>query len=1601
MLKPILSMLRSGATKQKNRPSIRARRAQLEQLEDRRLLSITGVSDIAGLRAALDTYNGTSDDDTINVAAGTYTLSGAKLDNANVSGDLDITKTGGSLTIQGAGAGATFIDANDVDRVLHITGATTVTLADLTIRNGATDDDGATSGQAFGGGILISGAADVTLDNVTVTSNTATGLAGVANGSAGQAAYGGGIAIVNAAASLTLTDTSVTANALVGGAGHAGADGGSWLNGGAGGQGGAALGGAIYIVGGDVLVTGTSSLTSNTATGGIGGDGGRGGYTTFNGYGGATGGSGGTASGGGVFVSSGSLSVPVSGAISSNTATGGQGGAGGPGGTSMNTGPQGVGGTGGLAYGGGVYFTDGNMAAIQSGAVASNTVTGGSGGAGNPAGATGSTSDTDSGRQASTLSVTVEQAGGQSDPTAAQPVYFTVTFSESVSNFATGDVTIAGTTGASTATVTGSGTTYTVAVSGATSNGWVSAYVPAGAATNAGATPNGASSSADNVVVLSGGDYVAPTISSTTPTDNATGVDPAANLSITFDENVAKGTGNISIYDSGDSLSEAIDVTSGQVTVSGATVTINPTNTLTDLTGYYVQIDATAIDDTAGNSFAGISDTTTWSFTTADTTGPTISSTVPADDATGIDPTADLSVTFNENVAKGTGNISIYDSGDSLFEAIDVTSGQVTVSGANVTINPTNTLTDLTGYYVQIDATAIDDTAGNSFAGIGDTTTWSFTTADTTGPTISSTVPADDATGIDPTANLSVTFNENVAKGTGNISIYDSSDSLSEAIDVTSGQVTVSGANVTINPTNTLTDLTGYYVQIDATAIDDTAGNSFAGIGDTTTWSFTTADTTGPTISSTVPTDNATGVDPTANLSVIFDENVAKGTGNISIYDSGDSLFEAIDVTSGQVTVSGTTVTINPTNTLADLTGYYVQIDATAIDDTSGNSFAGISDTTTWSFTTADTTPATDLGAVNYRLLSELDASAEPYYVLETTYDGLLSLVVSNASAGTTSLRLLDAAETALTTDATRVDWDVAAGATYYFQFTGTATNADVAIVNLVDDRTTDVVVHGTSGDDEFVFLPVETTTIDAYLASINGVQYELPPDQLTTISFDGGDGNDEADLTGTSGNDHVLLSPTTAVLTADAFTATVAGTESIAVAAANGTEDVAELTDSDGDDTFAGSASASTMIGSGYRNAVTGFEYTHAYARAGGHDTATLEDTAGDDQLYAEATARGSVARLVDSQGFVRTKFFDVTQANAVNGGTDEASFTDSAGNDHFAGAPDLSTMTIAGYTQSAAGFEVVHAYARNGGTDVAEMTDSGGDDQLVATDEYMKLFGDGFYVRAKFFDAAHGYARNGGNDSARLYGTSGDDTFTATDEWGKLVGANTANRAKFFENVTAYGQGGTDEASFTDSAGDDHFAGGPGLSVMTTTDYTQSAVDFEVVHAYARNGGTDVAELTDSAGDDQLVATDEYMKLFGDGFFVRAKFFDAAHGYAREGGNDSARLYGSSGDDRFTATNEWGRLVTANTVNRAKFFDNVTAYGSDGTDRAYLYDSPGDDFLDATSTTATLTSPTSRNVVQDFSGVRATSENGGTDYDRTEAVDFALEAIGNWIRE
>ena len=116
----------------------------------------------------------------------------------------------------------------------------------------------------------------------------------------------------------------------------------------------------------------------------------------------------------------------------------------------------------------------------------------------------------------------------------------------------------------------------------------------------------------------------APTLSSSSPADGATGVAVDANIVLTFSEAVDVESGNIVIKKSSDdSTVETIDVTGSLVTGTGTTeITINPSTTLDGESGYYITIAATAFDDVDSASYAGITDSTTLNFTTIATNLP-------------------------------------------------------------------------------------------------------------------------------------------------------------------------------------------------------------------------------------------------------------------------------------------------------------------------------------------------------------------------------------------------------------------------------------------------------------------------------------------------------------------------------------------------------------------------------------------------------------------------------------------------------------------------------------------------------------------------------------------------------------------------------------------------------------------------------------------------------------------------------------------------------------------------------------------------------------------------------------------------------------------
>ncbi len=358
---------------------------------------------------------------------------------------------------------------------------------------------------------------------------------------------------------------------------------------------------------------------------------------------------------------------------------------------------------------------------------------------------------------------------------ANNPVTYTITFSEDMdaSTVTSADFSNAGTSSITFGTITETSPgVFTVQVT-PTSAGTLRLRVSSGAVIKdvAGNALVTTSAITDDTTITVTTPDISPTIATLSPANNASGVVISSNLSITFSEAVAFGTGNITLRQSSGALIESFDVSgpAAGLSLSGATVTINPTANLSLSTGYYVEIAATAIDDLTGNSFAGFSGSSTWSFTTesGDVTPPTISSLSPINGATAVSTTSNLTITFSENVAFGTGAISLRQSGGTLIESFDV-SGPATglsLSGATVTINPTANLSPTTAYYVEIAATAIDDLAGNSFAGYSGSSTWSFTTAGTTssGVRLINTYPTGSTSNIVVTASTETNAN-NAAK---------------------------------------------------------------------------------------------------------------------------------------------------------------------------------------------------------------------------------------------------------------------------------------------------------------------------------------------------------------------------------------------------------------------------------------------------------------------------------------------------------------------------------------------------------------------------------------------------------------------------------------------------------------------------------------------------------------------------------------------------------------------------------------------------------------------------------------------------------------------
>ena len=229
-------------------------------------------------------------------------------------------------------------------------------------------------------------------------------------------------------------------------------------------------------------------------------------------------------------------------------------------------------------------------------------------------------------------------------------------------------------------------------------------------------------------------------------------------------------------------------------------------------------------------------------------------------------------------------------------------------------------------------------------------------------PTVTSTSPVNNATSIATNSSVTATFSIAMNPAT----ITGAEFTLLQGTTEVTGVVSYTGTTATFNPITNL-EANKVYTGTITTGAKNMAGD---GLFSNHTFTFTTGaapDVALPTVSSTDPVSNASGVARNKTLSITFSEAMNPSTMTSSTF----TLKKGTTVIAGAVTYSVMTASFNPTNTL-DAAAVYTATVTTEAKDLAGNALAA---NTVWSFTTGGssaTLAAVDLGAAgNYLILAK------------------------------------------------------------------------------------------------------------------------------------------------------------------------------------------------------------------------------------------------------------------------------------------------------------------------------------------------------------------------------------------------------------------------------------------------------------------------------------------------------------------------------------------------------------------------------------------------------------------------------------------------------
>jgi hypothetical protein len=448
-------------------------------------------------------------------------------------------------------------------------------------------------------------------------------------------------------------------------------------------------------------------------------------------------------------------------------------------------------------------------------------------------------------------------------------------------------------------------------------------------------------------------DTTAPTVSSSGPVNNATGVALNQKISATFSEAMDP----LTVTDATVLVTAPGSIpVIGSVAYVGTTATFTPSAPLTANTVYTLTI-TTGTKDLAGNAMAGNFITTFTTGAIADSTAPTVSSTNPATNSTDVALNKKIAATFSEtmdplSLTPATFTVTAPGSAAVL--------GTVTYVGATATFTPNVNLPPDTTYTATV-STGATDLAGNPLAS---DYSWTFTTGampDTTAPTVTSIDPANSSTGVALNKKIAGTFSEAMDPLT--VTVANVTVTAPGQVPV-AGTVQYVGTTMTFTPTTTLAPNTIFTVTITA-GVKDLAGNPLASNFVSTFTSGATPDVTAPTVTSTNPADLKTNVFINKTVAGTFSESVDPLTVSTATF---------VVTRPGGIAVSGTvdydapsqTATFTPSSNLPTSTTFTATLmgGANGIKDLAGNAMAT---NKVWTFTTGTqiAQPPINLGAAS------------------------------------------------------------------------------------------------------------------------------------------------------------------------------------------------------------------------------------------------------------------------------------------------------------------------------------------------------------------------------------------------------------------------------------------------------------------------------------------------------------------------------------------------------------------------------------------------------------------------------------------------------------